>query len=249
VSVLLSVRELGHAFGGRPLFEGVNFTLSDGDRVGLIGPNGAGKSTLLRILSGSIAPDRGELSQRSGLRVAYLPQVPEFAEATVREAVQAGLPERQRASFESERIVDEWMSRLELVPDATIETLSGGWQKRVALARALVKDPELLLLDEPTNHLDLESILWLERLLSTARFCSASRRVFWSSIAVTPEGYWMSRATTRPTSRRRQPQCSRRSSASRRCGTRCGGRPSRRRGLGAHESQPRGQHRARLSGA
>jgi ATP-binding cassette subfamily F protein uup len=170
------------------LFEGVSFTLSDGDRVGLIGPNGAGKSTLLRILSGSIAPDRGELSQRSGLRVAYLPQVPEFAEATVREAVQAGLPERQRASFESERIVDEWMSRLELVPDATIETLSGGWQKRVALARALVKDPELLLLDEPTNHLDLESILWLERLLSGARF---------ATLTITHDRAFLQRVSTR----------------------------------------------------
>jgi ABC transport system ATP-binding/permease protein len=172
VSVLLSVRGLSHAFGGSPLFEGVTFTLSEGDRVGLIGPNGAGKSTLLRILAGSLAVDRGEVARRGALRSAYLPQVPDLTGKTVRAAVQAGLPESERSGYEGEGAVDQWINRLDLDPERPIDQLSGGWQKRVALARALVTDPELLLLDEPTNHLDVESILWLERLLASARFAT-----------------------------------------------------------------------------
>jgi ATP-binding cassette subfamily F protein uup len=172
LSVLLSVRSLSHAFGARPLFEGVTFTLSDGDRVGLIGPNGAGKSTLLKILAGAIVPDRGEVSRRTGMRVAYLPQVPELVEATVREAVQGGWSGISQEGVEAEARVLEWVNRLELTPDARVKELSGGGQKRVALARALVSEPELLLLDEPTNHLDVESIIELERLLAGARFAT-----------------------------------------------------------------------------
>jgi ABC transport system ATP-binding/permease protein len=172
VPVLLSARGLTHAFGARPLFEGVSFTLSDGDRVGLIGPNGAGKSTLLAILAGLITPDRGEVARRGALRVAYVAQSPELEGATVRAAVVAGLSASQRSDFAHERVVDEWVSRLDLEPERPLAELSGGWKKRVALARALVAEPELLLLDEPTNHLDVTSILWLERLLASARFAT-----------------------------------------------------------------------------
>jgi ATP-binding cassette subfamily F protein uup len=172
VSILVSAQDLAHAFGAHPLFQGVSFTLSDGDRVGLIGPNGAGKSTLLKILAGALAPDAGVVARRGGLRVAYLPQVPELPAGTVREAVRGGLAAAAHGHWEDEARVDEWLARMELPPDAPVEPLSGGWRKRVALARALVADPELLLLDEPTNHLDVESILWLERLLAGARFAT-----------------------------------------------------------------------------
>jgi ATP-binding cassette subfamily F protein uup len=169
LSILLSARNLRHAYGVRTLFEGVSFTLADGDRVGLIGPNGAGKSTLLKILVGDLAPDGGDIARRGGLRVAMLSQVPELAGSTVRQAVRAGLRDAEHASWEEEARVDEWISKMDLTPDQEVESLSGGWKKRVALARALVADPELLLLDEPTNHLDVDSILWLERLLGSAR--------------------------------------------------------------------------------
>ena len=179
MAILLSAQNLGHAFGARALFDGVSFTLSDGDRVGLIGPNGAGKSTLLRILAGELGADAGTVAARAGLRVAHLPQVPTFADsATVREAVRAGLPSGAHG-WEEEARVDQLLAKLDLGGaaagvDAPVERLSGGWQKRVALARALVSEPELLLLDEPTNHLDVESILWLEKFLAEARLATVT---------------------------------------------------------------------------
>jgi ATP-binding cassette subfamily F protein uup len=183
VAILLSALDVGHAFGARPLFSGVNFTISDGDRVGLIGPNGAGKSTLLKIVAGVIAPDAGSIARRQGMRVAYLAQVPVLAEGrTVRETVREGLTSgghHDDHDWKGELRVDDVLARLDLSTgavqgDTAVDTLSGGWKKRVALARALVAEPDLLLLDEPTNHLDVESILWLEKLLASARFATVT---------------------------------------------------------------------------
>ncbi|HEX6765481.1 MAG TPA: ABC-F family ATP-binding cassette domain-containing protein [Polyangiaceae bacterium] len=187
MSPLVSVRELSHRFGARPLFSGVSFTLSEGERAGLIGPNGAGKSTLLSILAGALAPDRGEVSRKSGLRVATVEQVPTLTGATVREAVRAGLRPHP-GETDPEARISEWLNRLELDPDAPIERLSGGWKKRVAFGKALVSEPELLLLDEPTNHLDVESILWLERLLANATF---------ATLTVTHDRLFLQRVSTR----------------------------------------------------
>jgi ATP-binding cassette subfamily F protein uup len=175
VAILLSAQSLAHSFGVRALFEGVGFTLSDGDRVGLIGPNGAGKSTLLKILAGAIAPDGGHVAARAGLRVGYLAQVPTLTPGqTVRDALRAGL-----GPTDDEARVDELLAKMDLGSDAAgadrpVDQLSGGWRKRVALAQALVRDPELLLLDEPTNHLDVESIVWLEKFLAGARFATVT---------------------------------------------------------------------------
>jgi ABC transport system ATP-binding/permease protein len=186
LSTLVSVRELSHRFGARPLFEGVTFTLAEGERVGLIGPNGAGKSTLLKIVADALAPDQGEVVRRSGLRIAYVEQVPAVFGSTVREAVTAGLGPRTGADGHAR--VSEWLNKLELDPDAPVDRLSGGWQKRVAFGKALVAEPELLLLDEPTNHLDVESIIWLERLLGGASF---------ATLTVTHDRLFLQRVSTR----------------------------------------------------
>jgi ABC transport system ATP-binding/permease protein len=174
VAILLTVSGLGHGFGARPLFEEIGFTLSEGDRVGLIGPNGAGKSTVLKILAGELSPDRGTVARRTGLRVGYLPQTPTFAPGiTVREALRSAIPVAAAESdWERDVLVDEHLSRLDLTADADapVAQLSGGWQKRIALQRAVVGTPDLVLLDEPTNHVDIDTILRLEATLAEARF-------------------------------------------------------------------------------
>ncbi|HEY8926724.1 MAG TPA: ATP-binding cassette domain-containing protein, partial [Polyangia bacterium] len=136
MSILLSVTDLRASYGARTLFAGVGFTLSDGDRVGLIGPNGSGKSTLLRMLAGDLSPDGGEIARRTRLRLGYLPQVPELPATSVRQAVAAGLTGEARSSWEGEARVEDELRRLDLDPEAPVATLSGGWRKRVALARA-----------------------------------------------------------------------------------------------------------------
>jgi ATP-binding cassette subfamily F protein uup len=178
MSVLISVHQLKKTFGVRPLFDGITFTIESGERIGLIGPNGAGKSTLLKILTGKVDPDSGTLSRARGVKTAYLPQDPAFSpNSTVLSTIFEGLPPGAQHEWEYIAAAEELISKLSLNqngigPDTQIDTLSGGWKKRVALARELVKSPDLLLLDEPTNHLDVESILWLEEFLSKAPFAT-----------------------------------------------------------------------------
>ncbi len=166
--LLLSCQDLGHAHGAAPLFEGLALGLFEGDHVGLVGPNGSGKSTLLRILAGLEEPQKGTRAARKRLRIGYVEQDPSFAPGSRVGTV-------LRAALDDQPGLDphEKDARVALVmgqagfADAAAETasLSGGWRKRLAIARELVKGPELLLLDEPTNHLDLDGILWLEELL------------------------------------------------------------------------------------
>src|SRR5262245_35405268 len=161
---LITLRSVAKSFGGRPVFEGLSFTLTAGDHVGLVGPNGSGKSTLLRIVAGSEEPDAGERIARKGTRIGYVPQDPVFApgktvEDVVAEALTAGEPleDSERARRISLALgsagFDDRSERT--------DTLSGGWRKRLAIARELAAEPDVLLLDEPTNHLDLEGIVWL----------------------------------------------------------------------------------------
>jgi ATP-binding cassette subfamily F protein uup len=168
-TLLLSCNALGKGFGARPLFENLSFGISEGDRVGLIGPNGSGKSTLLKLLAGLEDPDAGTLSLRRGTRMGYVPQDPEFAPGkTVEQIVAAGLADAPGEDYEKEIQVTITLGRAGFDdPEQPVDILSGGWRKRLAIARALAKSPDVLLMDEPTNHLDVEGILWLEDLLQS----------------------------------------------------------------------------------
>lgn len=174
MAILLSAQGLQKSFGARPLFSNLSFVIESKDRVGLIGSNGAGKSTLLKILSGKIEADEGELSLQKGLKIGFLEQSPILnPEDTIEDSILSETHNPESA--EAQSLALAWVARLNLDSQgfsgqSKVGTLSGGWQKKVALARELVKEPELLLLDEPTNHLDLESILWLEELLTRSTF-------------------------------------------------------------------------------
>ena len=187
---LLTLADAHLAYGHVPLLDGAAMALEAGERVALIGRNGAGKSSLLKILAGLDKPDDGVLQMQTGLRRVYVAQEPVFAPGvTVFDAVAEGVAEARalRERFERhdpaddldavqtrlealdgwtwEQRVAESMQRLQLDGSAAVEALSGGTRKRVALAQALVAEPELLLLDEPTNHLDIDAIEWLQGLL------------------------------------------------------------------------------------
>ncbi|MGH7359240.1 MAG: ABC-F family ATP-binding cassette domain-containing protein, partial [Candidatus Rokuibacteriota bacterium] len=169
-SLLLSCEAVGKTFGDRTLFDTLSFGLLDGDQVGLVGPNGSGKSTLLKVLAGIEMPDRGTRAVRSGIRVGYVPQDPTFPSAdrsggTVEDVIADALATVE----EDERPgrIAQTLGRAGFADGrAAVATLSGGWRKRLAIARALAGAPEVLLMDEPTNHLDVDGILWLESVLA-----------------------------------------------------------------------------------
>ena len=166
-SVLLSCEAVSKAYGLQSLFSGLSFALSEGDRVGLVGPNGSGKSTFLKILAGVESPDSGTRAVRRLARIGYVPQDPVFpAGVTVEEVMRAAFVDDPREDFEKTRQIAITLGRAGFSDFQQIATtLSGGWQKRLAIASEMVKAPAILLLDEPTNHLDVEGILWLEELL------------------------------------------------------------------------------------
>ncbi len=156
------------------LFENISLGISDGERLGLIGPNGSGKSTLLKILSGRVEPDSGTISMRRNIRIGYVPQEVDFADGqTAAEIIGAGLEGAHLDEFERSARVNLTLGRAGFTDGAVrTESLSGGWKRRLAIARELAIQPDLLFLDEPTNHLDLEGILWLEKLLANSPFAS-----------------------------------------------------------------------------
>jgi ABC transport system ATP-binding/permease protein len=169
---IVNAQNVTKAYGAFPLFENISFTVTEGDRIGLIGPNGSGKSTLLGILSGRIEPDSGELAVRKRTRLSYVLQESQFeAEETVRSIVSKALANSQVPEEERDGLLFETLGRAGFQDfNVAAQSLSGGWRKRLAIAEALVKQPDVLLLDEPTNHLDLEGIEWLEELLQNGSF-------------------------------------------------------------------------------
>jgi len=192
MTTLLQLKHVSLAYGVPPLLDQAEFAIESGERVGLIGRNGEGKSTLLKLCAGDIQADEGEIWRQPELKVALLEQSPQFdPRLSAYEVVAQGLGEtgallhqyhhlaqqsppdlkqleqlqhqlEARHGWSFGQRIEQALSHLGLDPETTVGALSGGWQRRLALARARVCDPDLLLLDEPTNHLDLDTIAWLE---------------------------------------------------------------------------------------
>lgn len=186
----LQIENLTKSFGSLVLYENVDFELSEGQKVAIVAKNGAGKSTLLNIIAGKDTADSGKIIFRSDLRVSFLEQTPMYdPESTVYDAFMA--VENSLKEFHSD---DWWRYETEAKKiitklnagdfDAKISTLSGGQIKRLALANALISEPDLLILDEPTNHLDLEMVEWLEDFLSRSTM---------SLLMVTHDRYFLDR--------------------------------------------------------
>ncbi len=169
-AVLISCESLTKSFTSRHLFADLSFTISEGDHIGLVGPNGSGKSTLLKILAGVEPPDSGTRAVRKGVRIGYVPQDAVFTPGMSVEDVlldalrnDATLDDYEKSSRIARALGKAGFDERSVATDS----LSGGWRKRLAIARELALEPDVLLLDEPTNHLDVEAILWLESLLKS----------------------------------------------------------------------------------
>ncbi|WP_299586397.1 ATP-binding cassette domain-containing protein [uncultured Microbulbifer sp.] len=188
--MLLLLDGVSLRYGAQILADNVSAKIERGDRICLVGRNGEGKSSLLRLIAGRVDPDAGEVVRASGLVMATLEQeLPADCPDSVYQYVAEGLGSigqvlagyRDTPSAELQAKieaghgwdllprVDSVLDRLGLDPEESVADLSGGWQRRAALARALVTEPDLLILDEPTNHLDIAAVEWLEGFLDTYR--------------------------------------------------------------------------------
>ena len=186
---LLTAEHIVKAYSERVLLDDVNFSIHQGEKVGVIGTNGMGKSTLLKIVAGAEEADQGEIIKGNKVHIRYLPQTPVFEKSmTVLEAVlQGNINDINQWSIESE--AKTILRELALTDyEQKVEELSGGQKKRVALANAILAPVEILILDEPTNHLDDEMSQWLEEYL--LRFRGAV-------LLVTHDRYFLDRVVTR----------------------------------------------------
>lgn len=195
---LLQVENLTKSFGVNSLFDNINFTINEGDKVGLIAKNGTGKSTLLSIIAGDDTPDDGKLIFKNDVTIGYLKQLPQFephlsvmdtcligdddqskAIRQYENALIEGNNEEMTKAIQAMDLASAWdyeerfkqiLSQLKIDDfKQRISELSGGQIKRVALAKILISNPQFLILDEPTNHLDIDMIEWLEAYLSRSR--------------------------------------------------------------------------------
>lgn len=179
--ILLSAQNISKTYMERKVLDNVSFFLNEGDKVGIIGINGTGKSTLLRILAGADEPDSGNVIRTNGVRISYLPQIPEFAESgSVLEQVMLHLPAdlKESKEFEAKSILGKFG-----ITDYSrdIGTLSGGERRRAGIASALIQPSDVLLIDEPTNHIDNETVSLLEEQLKKYRgaiVLGKSNRIF-----------------------------------------------------------------------
>jgi ATP-binding cassette subfamily F protein uup len=167
----INLQSIALTFGGTRLFEEINLTVEQGEKIALVGRNGSGKSTLLKMIAGYIQPDSGAIAIQKGIRSAYLDQlVPGAIPGTVLEAVEAGVrwdqsvPEAEDG-WEIRQQAEKVISQLGLESDWVFNSLSAGLKRQVLMAKALAGEPDILLLDEPTNHMDIDSIKRLEEML------------------------------------------------------------------------------------
>ena len=191
---LLTLQDVALTFGGTPLFERAELTVSPGERACLVGRNGSGKSTLMRIAAGRVEPDSGVRFVQPGTTIRYLAQEPDFSGfPTTLAFVEAGLAPGD-ASYRARYLLES----LGLTGEEDPTKLSGGEGRRAALAQALAPEPDVLLLDEPTNHLDLPAIEWLEQELRGSRaalvLISHDRRFL---SALSRSTIWLDRGVTR----------------------------------------------------
>jgi ATP-binding cassette subfamily F protein uup len=191
MTAVIDVRDLRKSFGARTLLDGVALSIHQGEKVGLIGRNGSGKTTLLRVLAGLEGSEEGTIALRRGAVVGYLPQDPQLEPGrTVLESA-AGTAEDAsiRADDAPRHRVEALLTRLGIGDwDRPVDHLSVGERRRIAVARALLPEPDLLLLDEPTNHLDPDTILWLEETLFDFRG---------AALVVTHDRYFLDRVVDR----------------------------------------------------
>lgn len=168
-NTLITLKNASLAFGDYPLLDNTDFSVQEGERIGLIGRNGTGKSSMLQVLARKSALDDGEIQVKDGLRVVLLEQEPVFPPApTIRESLiaQSGFdPSDDKLYRKQIAKLDAYLQRLNVRADADPGTASGGERKKAAIALVLAQEPDLLLLDEPTNHLDITTIALLEDLI------------------------------------------------------------------------------------
>ena len=169
---LINAKGISKHYSSKTLFDNLDLSILDGDRIGLIGANGAGKSTLLNILAQLEEPDDGLVTRKKFLKLGFVKQNAEFPkeqlviEALIKSAVAAG--STPDIALVEAQIIGSQMEFDNL--DAVIDTLSGGWKKRLSIACTLISEPELVIFDEPTNHLDRDGWKWLQNLLSNSTF-------------------------------------------------------------------------------
>ena len=166
VMALLTIKDLSIRYRGPALLDEVSCQIDAGQRIGLLGRNGTGKTTLMKLMSGQVEPDTGTIQLESGKRLAMLSQdVPDGISGTIADVVRLGLDGVGEPEWQTDNQVQQVLSRMDLEPEREFTSLSTGMKRRVLLAQALVRKPDLLLLDEPTNHLDIAAIEWLEQFL------------------------------------------------------------------------------------
>lgn len=178
---IVNIEQISKVFGEKVIFDNASFGIQEGDKIGIIGINGTGKTTLLRMIAGLEDPDEGQIVQKNGLKIGWLPQEPRFPEkATVRSWVE---------SCQEQWKVESILTKLGITEyDIPVDNLSGGQKRKLALAGVLASEGELLIMDEPTNHLDEQMVIWLEDYLKNYRG---------TLLMVTHDRYFLDKVTNR----------------------------------------------------